>query len=141
MDTKTVFEIRSENLGKLVDAHNGTRSLERRIGMAASLISRITCWHPNDPNPNHKRMGEKMARNIETILGLPSFWMDISHDEHSSLQLTKEAKTESPRGLSSIQIATCDKLVNLMVAGKITDADCLNLLKSWKVLISDLDNF
>jgi len=69
--------IRKENLKELVmDKFQGNRSaFSRAAGIHHNHINLLL-----SANDTYKRnMGEEMARRIESMLGLPSLWMDVNH--------------------------------------------------------------
>lgn len=76
---QTVFEVRARNLDLLVEHFRGARPFGRRVGLSGSLISRTLLWTPDSVGPNHKRMGEKLARKLEAALALPLNWLDVPH--------------------------------------------------------------
>jgi len=106
-------------------------------------------WNPEDPNPRHKRIGEKLARQFESSLGLTRYWMDNPHAEEELGAVEVVTKPEAPPvvqpvspgdpQLSSIQVATRDTLVKLMAAGKLSDGACLKLLQSWQTAVEELE--
>lgn len=105
-------------------------------------------WDPDAPESRHKRVGEKLARQIEVSLGLSKYWMDNPHGEpeHDSVPVLATDPSDSapapsgePSRLSSIQVATRDTLVKLMKSGKLTDGACLKLLQSWQGAVEQLE--
>jgi len=93
---QTVFEVRTKNLDLLVEHFRGARPFGRRVGVSGSLISRSLLWTPDSVGPNHKRMGEKLARKLEATLALPLNWMDTPHQaDELELALNAGQATES----------------------------------------------
>lgn len=72
---KSVYEIRRENLRKLMTEWGGPTSLAKKLGHAnGSYIAQLAGPHPS------REVSEKVAREIESKLGLPTAWMDHDHD-------------------------------------------------------------
>lgn len=149
MKSKGIYEIRVDNLLRLIKQYTTQEELQRLTGIASSSFSRIKNWTPEIQNQSYKRMGEKLARRIEASLELPDFWMDTNQDELAP----GVAATAPPRakakialapvrdvlGLSPIQTATCDTIVKLMIAGKLPDTACLKLLQTWQSAVEELE--
>lgn len=150
MSNKSIFEVRIENLNKLIAHYGSVRAFERVSGIAASMVSRVTHWTPDNTNPNYKRMGERLARKTEINVGLPAGWLDTTHESGADpdlLSALPQPPLESARGLdsipaqlSSIQTATRDTMVKLMVAGKLPDSVCLKLLQTWQGALEELES-
>jgi hypothetical protein len=154
---KTIFEHRKDNLLLLIERYETQEALQRVTGIAASVLSRMKSWRPEGSNPNHKRIGEKLARQFEETLKLPAYWMDAPHTAEelagvkvASSPLSSLSSLTMPasvnRGisvdastLSPIQVATHDTLVKLMVAGKLSDTACLKLLQTWQGALEEID--
>jgi len=154
---KTVFEHRRDNLLQLIERYETQEALQRVTGIAASVLSRMKSWSPTASNPNHKRIGEKLARQFEQTLKLPAYWMDAPHtgEEFAGLRvvssrLSSLASLAVPASvnqgvsvdtsmLSPIQVATHDTLIKLMAAGKLPDTACLKLLQGWQGALEELD--
>lgn len=87
-----ISEIRRANVQLLVDTtFGGTQSaLASAINRQADYVSRIL--------HRHKRVGERLAREIEGLLELPAGWLDIAHDveQPSDLVVTSEAVIAVP---------------------------------------------
>lgn len=150
MKNKEIYEIRVDNLLRLIEQYKTQDELQRLTGIASSTLSRIKHWTPALKNPNYKRMGEKLARRIEISLELPDLWMDTNNDENSlgivakvasrpRAQLALTLGRDYVSGLSSIQSATCDTIVKLMLAGKLPDTACLKLLQTWQSSVEELE--
>lgn len=65
-----IYAIRRHNLRALIDRHGGISSLSRRTDTSPATISRITKDNPT------RDCGNKLARQIETKLGLSSGALD-----------------------------------------------------------------
>lgn len=65
MDTKT---IRRNNLRLLRDQYDSQKAFAEAVRMDPGHVSQI--------NTGHRQMGDKVARDIETVLHLPFGWMD-----------------------------------------------------------------
>lgn len=154
---KTISEHRKDNLLLLIERYETQEALQRVTGVATSVLSRMKSWSPGSSNPNHKRMGEKLARQFEEALKLPAYWMDAPHVAEdlagvkvvssrlgalSSLAIPASASrtvSADTSTLSPIQVATHDTLVKLMAGGKLPDTACLKLLQSWQGALEELD--
>ena len=68
---KSVFDVRRENLRKLIADWGGPTSLSLKLGYSnASYIAQLAGPHPS------RDVGEKLARSVEEKLGLPALWLD-----------------------------------------------------------------
>lgn len=150
MASEDLYEIRVKNLLRLIEQYKTQEALQGLTGIASSTFSRIKRGPPGANNLHSKRMGENLARRIEESLDLPDFWMDIDHSATPSpnvprirLVAREIPKSSSLRGapskLTSIQAATHDTLVKLMLGGKLPDTACLKLLQAWQSDIEELD--
>jgi DNA-binding transcriptional ArsR family regulator len=73
----TVEETRRVRLKMLVDQHDGVAQLAEKLDKSQSSLSRVlnaNIRHDRDGEPYV--MGGPVAREIETVLGLPKGWMD-----------------------------------------------------------------
>lgn len=71
---RNVFDVRRENLRRLVGQWGGPTSLSRKLGHSnGSYMAQLV-----GPNPS-REISEKVAREIEGKLGLPVGWMDQEH--------------------------------------------------------------
>lgn len=72
--TKSIYDIRLENLRSLITTWGGPTSLSRKLGHAnGSFVAQLAGPHPR------RLVGEKVARQIESVLNLPMGWMDQAH--------------------------------------------------------------
>jgi hypothetical protein len=68
---RTVYETRRENLRTIAKQWGGPTSLARKLGHAnGSYLAQLI-----GPNPS-REVSEKVAREIEAKLGLPTGWLD-----------------------------------------------------------------
>jgi len=71
---KSVFDIRRDNLRKLMEQWGGPTSLSLKLGHSnASYMAQLA-----GPKPT-REVSEKTARDVERKLGLSSGWMDKPH--------------------------------------------------------------
>lgn len=73
---KSVYEIRRENLRQLMRQWGGPTSMAKKLGHSnGSYLAQLAGPHPS------REVSEKVAREIEGKLGLPSGWLDDEHGE------------------------------------------------------------
>lgn len=71
----TVYAVRRANLKELAKQWGGPTSLSRKLGHAnGSYLAQLI-----GPTPT-REVSEKVAREIETKLGLPGGWLDAEHE-------------------------------------------------------------
>lgn len=71
---KTVYDVRRENLRALMKTWGGPTSLAKKLGHAnGSYLAQIAGPHPR------REISEKVAREIETKLGLALGYLDQTH--------------------------------------------------------------
>ena len=71
---KSIFDIRRANLRKLMEQWGGPTSLSVKLGHSnGSYLAQLAGPHPS------RDVSEKVAREIERKLSLPSGWMDKTH--------------------------------------------------------------
>lgn len=93
---KSVYEQRRENFRALMGQWGGPTSLSRKLGHAnGSYVAQIA-----GPNPT-REISEKVAREVESKLGLPLGWLDQQHPGGGQ-QLNDQALAEVVRA-----VATC----------------------------------
>jgi hypothetical protein len=72
--TKDIFELRRENLRKLISQMGGPGALSLKLGYTnGSYLGQVA-----GPNPR-REISETTARSIETKLDLPQGWLDTRH--------------------------------------------------------------
>lgn len=77
---RSVYDTRRENLRKLTHQWGGPTSLAKKLGHAnGSYLAQLA-----GPNPS-REVSERVAREIETKLGLPANWLDTEHGEPRQL--------------------------------------------------------
>lgn len=92
----SVYETRRVNLRALMNQWGGPTSLSRKLGHAnGSYIAQIA-----GPNPS-REISEKVAREIESKLGLPVGWMDQEHPGGGQ-QLNDQALTEVVKVVATV---------------------------------------
>jgi hypothetical protein len=71
---KSVYDMRRDNLRSLMTQWGGPTSLAKKLGHSnGSYIAQLV-----GPNPS-REISEKVARDMETRLGLPIGWLDQEH--------------------------------------------------------------
>jgi hypothetical protein len=71
----SVYKMRRENLRKLMTEWGGPTSLAKKLGHTnGSYIAQLAGPHPS------REVSEKVAREIESKLGLPTTWLDSDHN-------------------------------------------------------------
>lgn len=71
---KSVYEQRRDNLRKLQVEWGGPTSLAKKLGHSnGSYLAQLIGPHPS------REISEKVAREIESKLSLPSNWLDAEH--------------------------------------------------------------
>ena len=93
---QTIYDVRRDNLRRLIGQWGGPTSLSKKLGHAnGSYIAQLA-----GPRPS-RDVSEKVAREIERKLGLPIGWMD-REQEAGGPHLNDEALSEVVRA-----VATC----------------------------------
>lgn len=94
---KSVFDVRRENLRQLMKTWGGPTSLAKKLGHAnGSYIAQLA-----GPNPS-REVSEKVAREIESKLGLSIGYMDQAHER-------------TPGKLHNDDISRCVKAVSTVL--------------------------
>ena len=70
---KTLSEIRQINLKSLKESFKNQRAFADAIDSSPGYVSQLIIGTGS--------FGEKAARKIERLLNLPTYWMDVSHDD------------------------------------------------------------
>lgn len=82
MDMERIYEERRKRLlsaaRERFDQRGMQKDLADILGCAPNYISRVLS-HPS--KPQHKKIGEEMARHIEETLGKPMYWLDGTKDQ------------------------------------------------------------
>lgn len=69
-----IYRLRLENLRKIIAMHDGNRArLARALDCTPPFITHLAGDRPI------RTIGERLARDIETKLGLVSGWLDAAH--------------------------------------------------------------
>lgn len=93
---QSVYATRRQNLRSLIGQWGGPTSLAKKLGHSnGSYVAQLA-----GPRPS-REVSEKVAREIESRLGLPIGWMDQDHPAGGQ-QLNDEALTECVKA-----VATC----------------------------------
>ncbi len=73
---QSVYDLRRDNLRSLIRQWGGPTSMSKKLGHSnGSYIAQLAGPHPS------REISEKVAREIEAKLGLPSNWLDATHGE------------------------------------------------------------
>lgn len=75
---KPIGEIRRENLGRLRDRYGTWPALNVVLGRSGRDATLGQIWNrsPDSKSGRPRQMGDRLARDIESRLGLPSGWLD-----------------------------------------------------------------
>lgn len=77
---RSIYELRRENLRELTRTWGGPTSLAKKLGHTnGSYLAQLAGPHPS------REISEKVAREMEAKLGLPTGWMDQEHSGHRQL--------------------------------------------------------
>lgn len=72
---RSVYDQRRDNLRELMRTWGGPTSLSKKLGHSnGSYIAQLAGPHPS------REVSEKVAREMEAKLGLPTGWLDGRHD-------------------------------------------------------------
>lgn len=92
----SVYTTRRENLRRLMGEWGGPTSLSKKLGHSnGSYLAQLI-----GPNPS-REISEKVAREMETKLGLPIGWMDASHPSDGQ-RLNDQALTEVVKAVATV---------------------------------------
>lgn len=92
---KSIYELRRENLRELMRTWGGPTSLAKKLGHAnGSYLAQLA-----GPNPS-REVSEKVAREFETKLGLPTNWLDLEHNGNAR-QLDDAALADCVRAVAA----------------------------------------
>lgn len=93
---KTVYDTRRDNLRQLMKVWGGPTSLAKKLGHAnGSYLAQIA-----GPNPR-RDISEKVAREIESKLGLASMWLDQPH-AGGAHKLNDQALADCVRAVATV---------------------------------------
>ena len=145
---------RRSNIKMLSGRYESLAEFARRCAMNPAQLNQV--FKIQASGEPLRYVGEKLARRIESCLGLEIRWLDAPRDEQivEALELPG-ARPSQPRagrdetapriphlavasgtfvsveGLSHLQMATVDALARLAKAGGLPERECLRLLESW----------
>ncbi|WP_151808969.1 hypothetical protein [Acinetobacter soli] len=120
MDSKT---IRYQNTRLLVEQVGGVSNFANKINKGQSQTSQFAGTTPI------KGIGNKVAREIEDAFGKPHGWLDVSHQEDSSLNhstLTESNKELTVLIKSLIQLESQGKLPSELIKALKTILNLIN---------------
>lgn len=93
---RTIYDTRRDNLRALIGQWGGPTSLAKKLGHSnGSYIAQLA-----GPRPS-REVSEKVAREIEKVLGLPVAWMDQDHPTGGQ-QLNDETLTECVKAVATV---------------------------------------
>lgn len=111
-----IMEVRRKRLGTLIKQWGGPTNLANKLGLSGpSYLSQL--------RSKNRPITEKVARGIEAKLQLPPGWFDSLEPLKSN-----NANASYGEGLSVLQIATVDALIQACKRGAINDMDCAELI-------------
>lgn len=138
---------RRNNIKLISDRYRTQAEFARQCEMNPAQLTQLFKSTTESGEPL-RYVGNRLARKIETRLGLEAHWLDVPRDQQvvADLELpgacsrgVAKAVTEElpPRnallkgGLSHLQLATVQKLVMLAESGTLTDRECIQYLETW----------
>lgn len=73
---QTIADVRRQNLVAVIESHYGgvAARLARKLNSKKTVLWRVTA-----NTKSRQNMGDKLARRIEAVSGLPPGWMDTIH--------------------------------------------------------------
>lgn len=93
---KSIYEIRRDNVRELIKVWGGPTSLAKKLGHAnGSYLAQIA-----GPNPR-RDISEKVAREIESKLGLTAMWLDHTHADKPH-KLNDRALADCVRAVATV---------------------------------------
>jgi hypothetical protein len=93
---KSVYDTRRVNLRALINQWGGPTSLSRKLGHSnGSYIAQIAGPHPS------REISEKVAREVESKLGLPIGWLDQDHPGGAT-QLNDQALSDCVKAVATV---------------------------------------
>lgn len=140
---------RFNNLHAVLSAFESKAELASVVGRSVSLLQGVLgpegC---KGPEAAAKRIGERLARTLETELSLPSGVLDVPNGVASHIEDLRHRRlngvasqqvqataialpTLQKSGLQPLHLATLDTLRRAMSEGRLTERDCLRLLNEW----------
>lgn len=126
MDSKT---IRYNNTRILVDQVGGVSNFANKINKGQSQTSQFAGTTPI------KGIGNKVAREIEEAFGKPHGWLDVLHQEDSTL-ISNNLKTPSSSASSNKELEDLFKsLIYLDSEGKLST----DLIKALKTIVNSVN--
>ena len=102
-------EFRQANLKKLIIAYNTQVVLAAKVGLSAGYVSQLVT--------GTRKMGDDVARRIESVLELPNSWMDLPHDGDSA----PEQKSQGSRCKKEIDWEKQWYLLPELIQSKLVD--------------------
>lgn len=76
---KTIDEIRRENLAVAIKRAKSAARLASAVGTAPAYLSQLKTAAPDSKTGTPKKLGDDLARRIETAIGESPGWMDRDH--------------------------------------------------------------
>lgn len=93
---QSIYEIRRENVRQLMKTWGGPTSLAKKLGHAnGSYLAQIAGPHPR------RDISERVARDIESRLGLAAMWLD-QHHEAAGHRLNDQALADCVRAVATV---------------------------------------
>jgi hypothetical protein len=144
------LEARYNNLRLLRQKADSVIQFAAKAGLSQAQASQLTTT-----GPRRKKLGETLARKIETNLGLPRGWLDNPHAETEVPELPEgddappartpripaSAPAQRPEtvlalgGLTPVQVALLTTAAQLCRSGALPDKQCIALMATWQDLI------
>jgi len=139
---QSISTIRYENLLLLLPRFKNAAAFAAAVEMTDAQLWQLRTRKAN--GSFYRGVGDKVARKIERLLGLPFNWMDQPQDSVTLPESSATARTAAAPGTvavpgaSGIQCALLDTARRLIDEQLLSDIECLALLQSWQPLIADL---
>ena len=144
--------VRLENIRLLINSFRTQAEFCRIVSKRESQVSQFFA----DPSSSsYRQVGGIVARDIEAALELPPNCLDREEGVVEFIpELTRRWKGDAsergfrsetglaarPGELTSLQLATLDAVKDAMLAGKVTQADCLAMLNRWTTVDSEAEH-
>lgn len=137
---KPEHAIRRQNLLRLIDRFDSRKAFCEAAGTSYAHLSSMLS---DSASPNVRPPGYSVMRKIEETLGLPphcldsaSFGLELMEavdTQEGSSELPRVASTLSLKGLTALQVAAAEAVVNAMRSGRCSPTNCVEILQRWTV--------
>lgn len=127
---KTIYDIRYDNLHKLMQAAGGTNA---KLAAALGKTHRFTHTYVRKNDP--KNIGTALARSFETLLNKPVGWMDSTH-AIASPQLLETLRYIDEELWAYYEVATSNEKMALisLVHEELSELELINVNPNHQLL-------